>query len=84
VNQNTIKSNRKHGRRAPVLTVKSYKTDKHKTHSVNTYMHLAAIVDKDGVEVARVVYNPDGCLPCGAVAWIETSLDVVEAAVDGD
>lgn len=68
VNQNVIKANRKHGKTAPVLTVKTYKS--------NDYAHEAIIRDKDGNEIARVVYRPDKPLSCGAHVWIETHNDV--------
>jgi hypothetical protein len=64
VNQAIIKSNHKTGARAPVLTVKTYDS--------NTYGHQAIIYDKDGNEVARVVYNPDNPLSCGARVWVES------------
>lgn len=64
VNQHIIKKNRKNGTEEPVLTVKTYKT--------NTYGHEAVLYDKDGREVARVVYSPDKPLSCGAHVWIET------------
>ena len=70
VNQHVIKSNRKHGQTMPVLTCKTYKT--------NRYAHEASIVDpKTGKELARVVYRPDAPLSCGAHVWIETQNDVV-------
>jgi hypothetical protein len=68
VNQHKIKSNRKHGIRDPVLTVKTYKS--------NTYGHSAIIRDASGPAVARVVYRPDKPLSCGAHVWIETPHEV--------
>ena len=64
VNQHKIRSNKKHGDREPVITVKDYKND------------TAIIRDADGNEVARVVYSPDKPLSCGARVWIETDLEV--------
>ena len=64
VNQHVIKSNRKHDLLDPVLTVKTYKS--------NEYGHGVAILDENGKEVARVVYQPDKPLSCGAHVWIET------------
>jgi len=64
VNQHIIKSNRKHQKSEPVLTVKTYKS--------NDYAHEAVILDEDGNEVARVVYRPHKPLSCGAHVWIET------------
>ena len=68
VNQHVIKANRKNGTGHPCLTVKTYKD--------NRYAHDAIIRDKDGNEVARVVYRPHNPLGCGAHCWIETHLDV--------
>ena len=59
VNQHIIKSNRKHDKHEPVLTVKTYKS--------NDYAHEVMI---DGP--CTVVYNPDKPLSCGATVWIET------------
>jgi len=72
VNQHKIRANRKEGRRDPVLTVKTYKS--------NTYGHSAIIYGHDGEEVARVVYRPEKPLSCGAHVWIETTarVDVAE------
>lgn len=74
VNQHKIKSNHKTGEREPVLTCKTYKD--------NTYAHEAIIRDKQGNEVARVVYRPDKPLSCGARVWIETEMEV-EAVTQG-
>lgn len=68
VNQHKIRSNKKHGDREPVITVKDYKN--------NRYTDTAIILDADGNEVARVVYSPDKPLSCGARVWIETDLEV--------
>jgi hypothetical protein len=68
VNQHVIKSNRKNGVTEPVLTVKTYKD--------NRYAHEAIIRDKDGEEVARIIYSPDKPLSCGAHVWIETQQPV--------
>lgn len=67
VNQHVIRRNRKEGRVDPVLTVKTYKS--------NRYAHTALIL-KDGEEVCRVVYRPDKPLSCGAHVWIETQEEV--------
>jgi hypothetical protein len=64
VNQHVIKANRKNGTSKPCLTVKTYKT--------NRYASEAIIRDKDGKEIARVVYRPHNPLSCGAHCWIET------------
>ena len=67
VNQHKIKENRKTGNNEPVLTCKTYKTNKY-AHEVN--------IMKDGEVVATVVYRPDAPLSCGAHCWIETENDV--------
>lgn len=64
VNQHVIKSNRAHGKTDPVLTVKTYKS--------NRYASEVEILGLDGEVVARIVYRPDNPLPCGAHVWIET------------
>lgn len=68
VNQHEIKKNNKNGTENPVLTIKTYKS--------NTYASEAIIKDKDGNEVARVIYSPDKPLSCGARVWIETKNEV--------
>jgi len=64
VNQHVIKRNRKNGTSDPCLTTKTYKTTR--------YASEVIILDKDGNEVARVVYRPHNPLSCGAHCWIET------------
>jgi hypothetical protein len=64
INQHVIKRNAKEGTRDPVITVKSGRT--------NRYAHEAIIRDREGNEVARVVYSPDKPLSCGARVWITT------------
>jgi len=68
VNQHVIKSNRKTGENKPVLTVKTYKS--------NDYAHDVEILDAEGNVVARVIYQPDNPLSCGAHVWIETQNEV--------
>lgn len=68
INQHCIKANRKDGGDRPVITCKTYKD--------NRYGHEAIIVDKNGDEVARIVYRPDKPLSCGAHVWIETEMKV--------
>ena len=68
VNQHVIKRNSKTGEREHPLTVKDY--------AHNRKCSCARIFDADGQEVARVVYQPDDPLPCGATCWIETDLYV--------
>ena len=69
INQHIIRKNKKTGNRDPVITCKTYKS--------NQYAKNAIIYDKEGNEVARVVYNPDKPLSCGAVCWIEVQGKVV-------
>ena len=68
VNQAIIRANKRKGEENPVLTVKTYKD--------NRYGHQAVILDKEGDEIARVVYRPDKPLSCGARVWIETESEV--------
>ena len=64
VNQHVVRSNKKHGKKEPVLTVKTYKS--------NTYAH---VVEINGP--SKVIYSPDKPLSCGARVWIETESEVV-------
>jgi hypothetical protein len=65
VNQHTIRSNVKHGKQDPVITVKTYKD--------NRYAHEAVIKDPaSGTVIATVRYSPNKPLSCGARVWIET------------
>lgn len=64
VNQHVIKSNAKHSKKDPVLTVKSYKS--------NIYAHEVEIKGP-----SRIVYSPDKPLSCGAKVWIETESEVI-------
>jgi hypothetical protein len=68
INQHNIRHNTKTGDSLPVITCKTYKD--------NTYHHDLAILDKEGNEVARVIYSPDKPLSCGAKVWIETDMEV--------
>lgn len=69
VNQHVIKRNAKTGDRESPLTVKDYKR--------NRRAGLAEIYDEHKNMVARVVYQPDKPLPCGATCWVETHLEVL-------
>lgn len=71
VNQHVIKENSKTGKRDPVLTVKTYKS--------NTYAHEVMI---DGP--CKVVYAPDKPLSCGAKVWIETQGKVIPVVNKGE
>jgi len=64
VNQNKIRSNQKTGERKPVITVKTYKS--------NRYAHSVEIKG-----MSKVFYSPDKPLGCGARVWIETESEVV-------
>ena len=64
VNQHVVRSNKKHGKKEPVLTVKTYKS--------NTYAHEVEIKGE-----SKVIYSPDKPLSCGARVWIETESEVV-------
>jgi len=67
VNQHKIRSNIKHNKNEPVLTVKTYKT--------NDYAKKVTI---DGP--SQIVYSPDKPLSCGARVWLETQskVDIIE------
>jgi hypothetical protein len=67
VNQHKVKSNLKHNKNEPVLTVKTYKT--------NDY---AKKVNIDGP--SQIVYSPNKPLSCGARVWLETKskVDIIE------
>ena len=67
VNQHVIKNNAKTGRQDPVLTVKTYKSNK--------YAHEVTILGN-----SKIVYSPDKPLSCGARVWIETENDVLIGA----
>ena len=66
VNQHLIKSNAKHGKNEPVLTVKTYRS--------NDYAHQVSINGP-----SKVIYRPDKPLSCGARVWIETQAEVKRA-----
>ena len=70
VNQHHVRHNKKFpdDKQLPPLTVKDYKQ--------NRKCHAASIQTAEGVEVARLVSNPDKPLPCGATVWLETQLEV--------
>lgn len=64
VNQSVIKANERRGDNAPVLTVKTYKS--------NTYAFEVEILGP-----SRIVYSPDKPLSCGARVWVETHAEVI-------
>jgi hypothetical protein len=65
VNQHVIRSNKKHNKNDPVITVKSGKT--------NTYCHEVEILG-----TSKIIYggNDKPLLNCGARVVIETESDV--------
>jgi hypothetical protein len=63
VNQHILRDNRKTGKRNPVLTVKTSKS--------NRRAHKVKILGP-----SELVYSPDKPLSCGAVLWIETTAEV--------
>ena len=68
INQHVIRRNTKTGERNPVITCKTYNT--------NDYADKVIIKDKDGDEVATIIYSPDKPLSCGARVWIETRNEI--------
>ena len=66
VNQHKIRSNLKHGKDEPVITVKTGKN--------NEYCHRVEIL---GPSVVRYSENDKPILPCGARVVIETEADLV-------
>ena len=68
INQHVIRHNTKTGERNPVITCKTYNT--------NDYADKVIIKDKDGDEVATIIYSPDKPLSCGARVWIETRNEI--------
>ena len=76
VNQHLIRSNTKRGTTVPVLTVKTYKSNK--------YAHEVIIKDDNGNEAARVVYSPHKPLSCGARCWIETKNEVETITIEDE
>lgn len=61
VNRQVIDRNTKHGTNEPPVRIQKGKAGK------SVYAHEVAILGKDGEEVARFIYNPDGAIvACGA------------------
>ena len=71
VHQGKIRSNNKHGRSEPVITVKTYKENTQTVVISNEYYHEVEILGS-----SKVIYSPDKPLPCGAKVWIETNAEV--------
>ena len=63
VNQHHVRSNATKGTDLPVLTVKTYRS--------NRYAYEVNIKGP-----SRLVYSPDKPLSCGARVWVETEAEV--------
>jgi len=63
VNQHNVRSNATKGTDLPVLTVKTYKS--------NRYAYEVNIKGP-----SKLVYSPDNPLSCGARVWLETQDEV--------
>ena len=68
INKHQIKKNQKNNQRESVISCKTYNS--------NQYGNELIIFDENGKETAKVIYNPDKPLKCGAQVWIETNNDV--------
>lgn len=64
VNRHNISRNKKDGGNRPVFTVKNYIENRTTNH-----------VEIKGP--AKFIYSPDKPLSCGAVAWVETTGEVI-------
>ena len=64
VNQHNIKYNIKNKNKKPVLTVKTYKS--------NRYCNQVVVLGE-----SKIIYSPDKPLSCGARVWIETESPVI-------
>ena len=69
INRQRIDSNSKNNTKLPVISTREG------ANGTPTYSDQLAILDSQGVEVARIIYNGDQ-LNCGARLWIETSNEV--------
>jgi len=80
VNRHVIASNKKNGTRLPPLVAKLKSKRKHdSSRSLKGLQSTTlALSDSNGRVVARLVYRPDKPLNCGATAWLETDLAVVD------
>jgi hypothetical protein len=68
VNQHKIRSNTRTGKREPVITCKTYKS--------NDYAKEVEVLDGSGDVACRIIYSPDKPLSCGAKVWIETNNEI--------
>ena len=64
IDQTAIKKNRKTGSKLPVVTIKTYKSNKR----VNE-------IEINGP--SKLIYRPEKPLHCGATVWIETQSDII-------
>jgi hypothetical protein len=67
VNQLVIRSNKKHNKQDPVITIKTYKS--------NEYTHEVEILGP-----SKIIYSPNKPLSCGARVWITTEAELVYKA----
>ena len=74
IHQGKIRSNKKHGRNEPVITVKTYKENTQTVVVSNEYYHEVEILG-----ASKVIYSPDKPLSCGAKVWRETDAEVMGA-----
>lgn len=72
VNQHVIRSNLKHDRNEPAITVKTIKDGTKATVLSNEYCHSVEI---NGPSIVR--HEPEQPLSCGARVWIETEASVI-------
>lgn len=68
VNRHIIAANKKSKKKTPPLSIQ-ISSEPVQRASIISIMN-------DGKEVAKVIYNPDKPLKCGATVWIETKLDI--------
>ena len=74
INRHVMTKNRKTGERKPPVIAR-YKS----RHKAGFNANTVNVVDEEGRTVCQVVYRPDKPLNCGATAWIETPLKLVDA-----
>lgn len=75
VNQLTIRSNNKSGKREPPLIVRG------KTSKVEPVYASEITLHADGKEIGKLVYSPDKPLSCGARVWLELDSALVSVSV---
>lgn len=67
INKHKIAANRNHNQWEPVISAKTSRS--------NRYGYRVDILDKEGSVIASVIQSRKP-LSCGAIAWVETELDV--------